>query len=217
VEPIRTLCADPAWPFGDKLPGATRGAAHNYPVQTLDEIAAFLDATSISGGPVYDGGDVPDANRSIRESLAPDCRLFLWRVAAMQEEAFAVMRAWGFQLKSEIVWVKTSKGTDIAHDVEQLGEEDKLHFGMGRTVRMAHETCLIGVRGRPEVLNHSTRSVFFAPYTRHSEKPDVFYREVVERLSPGPYLELFARDRRSGWLSLGAELPVGTIRTPLAG
>lgn len=123
--------------------------------------------------------------------IAPDARLFLWRVSAMQEEALEVMRAWGFIPKSELVWIKNTKSS-------------KLWFGMGRTVRMSHEICLIGQRGHPEILSHSIRSVFEAPYTRHSGKPEIFF-DYVEKLSPGPYLELFARRQRPGWTCLGDE------------
>jgi N6-adenosine-specific RNA methylase IME4 len=164
-----TLVADPPWQFGDKLPGDGRGAAKNYSTLSLEDIKNFL---------------LPD--------LAPDCRLFLWRVASMQEEALAVMKAWGFTLKTEIVWQKlTANGLPW--------------FGMGRTVRASHETCLIGVRGRPPVLNRSIRSTFSAPYTRHSGKPEYFF-DLVEQLSPGPYVELFARRKRSGWTCLGDEV-----------
>jgi len=211
MEPIKTLCADPPWPFGDKLPGPSRGSAKNYDLMDLNDIKAFLDSTSISGGEVYDGGNVPDVNRSIRECLAPDCRLFLWRVASMQEEALEVMQAWGFQLKTEIVWVKTSKATDLQPDAKELGENDKLHFGMGRTVRMSHETCLIGVRGKPDLLSRAVRSIFFAPYVKHSAKPEIF-ADIVEKLSPGPYLELFARRIRPKWTCLGNEIQSHTRR-----
>jgi N6-adenosine-specific RNA methylase IME4 len=164
-----TLVADPPWQFGDKLPGDGRGAAKNYSTLSLEDIKNFL---------------LPD--------LAPDCRLFLWRVASMQEEALAVMKAWGFTLKTEIVWQKlTANGLPW--------------FGMGRTVRASHETCLIGVRGRPPVLNRSIRSTFSAPYTRHSGKPEEFF-DLVEQLSPGPYVELFARRSRPGWTCLGDEV-----------
>lgn len=125
--------------------------------------------------------------------LAPDCRLFLWRVASQQEEALQVCRAWGFIPKTEMVWQKLTK--------------TGLHwFGMGRTVRASHETCLIGQRGKPEVLSRSVRSTFSAPYTEHSGKPDEFFK-IVESLSPRPYLELFARKHRPGWDSIGDELP----------
>lgn len=168
-EPFRTVVADPPWAFSDHLPGPKRGAAKHYRTLTIEEIVRF---------------PLPP--------LAEDCRLFLWRVAAMQVEALRVMEAWGFTLKSEITWVKlTPKG-------------DKLHTGMGRQVRMAHELCLIGVRGRPERLSASVPSVVFAPVGRHSEKPDAFF-ELVERLSPGPRLELFARKERPGWTCEGEE------------
>ncbi len=125
--------------------------------------------------------------------VAQDARLFLWRVAALQRDAIDVLEAWGFSLKAELVWRK-------------LTVHGKPWFGMGRQVRMGHEVCLVGTKGRPPVLNHSTRSVFEAPFTGHSVKPVVFY-SIVEELSPGPYLELFARQRRLGWDALGDEVP----------
>lgn len=131
--------------------------------------------------------------------LASDCVLCLWRVAAMQSDALDVMAMWGFTLKTELVWLKKT-------------EHGKRWFGMGRTVRAEHEVCLIGVRGNPRVLNHSTRSTFVtdvdglsAKVGRHSEKPEEFYR-IVESLFEGPYVELFARRQRSGWTCFGNEL-----------
>jgi len=184
------------------LPGASRGAAKNYRVLTVDQIARFLD--DAENGFERD----PQTGRAIplRHYLAPDCRLFLWRVASMQQEALDVMKAWGFTLKTEVVWAKVSKGPGPVFDAEELGDEDKLHFGMGRTLRASHETCLIGQMGRPERLSASIRSLFFAPYERHSSKPEVFYRQIVEKVSPGPYVELFARTQREGWLCLGDEV-----------
>lgn len=126
-------------------------------------------------------------------AVADDALLFLWRVSSMQAEALRVMEAWGFDQKSEIVW-------------EKLTAKGKRAFGMGRYVRMAHEVCLIGRRGRAKVRDRSVRSVFSAPVGPHSQKPDAFY-DIVERLSEGPYVELFARRRRPGWLSYGLELP----------
>lgn len=166
----RVLCADPPWKFGDKLPGAGRGAARNYPVMDVGAIARF---------------PLP--------VLADDCLLFLWRVSAMQEEALFVARAWGFTIKSEIVWEKVTK-------------HGKPHFGMGRYVRASHETALIGVRGRVKVNDRAVRSRFAAAVGEHSEKPEAFY-DLVERLSPGPYVELFARRHRKGWRCLGDQLP----------
>lgn len=128
---------------------------------------------------------------NIGVTLAPKARLFLWRLASFPQEALTVCKAWGFIPKTELIWLKQTKNGNR-------------WFGMGHTLRGEHETCIVAVRkrGGPPILNHSTRSTFSAPITEHSRKPDAFYA-LVESLSPGPYLDLFARVRRPGWDSLG--------------
>lgn len=122
--------------------------------------------------------------------------LFLWRVASIQMDALRIIEAWGFAPKTELVWRKTTRS-------------GKRHFGMGRTVRAEHETCLVGTRGRPLILDHSIRSVFDAPTGRHSEKPDEFF-EIVEKLCgpamPATHVELFGRKLRPGWTVIGNEV-----------
>jgi N6-adenosine-specific RNA methylase IME4 len=126
--------------------------------------------------------------------LADDAHLFFWRVAAMQAEALRVVDAWGFTVKTELVWLKRTTA-------------NKRWFGMGRTLRAEHETCLIATRGKPGIKNHSTRSTFEAvvPNGRHSAKPEEFF-DLVESLVEGPYCELFARRHRAGWFCIGNEL-----------
>ena len=119
--------------------------------------------------------------------------LFLWRVASMQAEALEVAAAWGFTPKAEVVWVKTTK------------DGNRPRIGMGHYVRHAHETCLVAVKGRPQQLSNNVLSVLMAPRGLHSQKPDAFY-ELVEALAPGPYVELFARQRRGGWDCRGDEV-----------
>lgn len=164
---IKTLVADPPWQFSDS--GTRGGVRDRYDTLSVEDICDF---------------PLP--------WLADDCRLFLWRVSAMQEEALRVVAAWGFVLKTELVWLKMTK-------------HGKRHFGAGHTLRASHETCLIATRGRPERLNASTRSVLEARVGEHSAKPEEFY-ELVQALSPGPYCELFARKRREGWLQCGDQL-----------
>jgi N6-adenosine-specific RNA methylase IME4 len=163
------LEADPPWKFGDSLPGPKRGAASHYRYLALPELLRF---------------PLPP--------LADDAVLFLWRVASMQQEALDVVKAWGFTVKTEIVWQKMTK-------------TGKKHFGMGRIVRASHEVCLVAKRGRPVVMDRSVRSTFSAPVGRHSQKPDEFYG-IVERLYNGPYARLFARAQRPGWTSFGNEI-----------
>lgn len=186
VEPFRTIVADPAWLFADALPGETRGASSQYECMNMHAICSLTDDC---------GGHI------MGQPIADDAILFLWRVAAIQQAALTVARAWDFTVKTDLVWLKkTSDGLRW--------------FGMGRTLRAEHETCLVCTRGTPKLKNHSTRSTFItdldvaglsAVNARHSEKPEEFYK-IVEGLSDGPYLELFARKRRPGWTSIGNEL-----------
>lgn len=187
----RVVCADPPWSFGDKLPGASRGAAKNYPVMSLEDICNMRSQTVIPNGAPNPWGLRLCGQRV---TIADDAILFLWRVSSQVEEAYRVVRAWGFVPKTEIVWQK-------------LTENGKPWFGMGRYVRASHETCIVATRGKaiPLIQNRAIRSTFEAKAGRHSQKPESFY-ELVEALTKGPYVELFARRRREGWLCLGNEL-----------
>ena len=182
-EPFRTIVADPPWPFRDRMPPhrngrRSRGAGDHYSLMGMHDIGTFLAVAAASSG----------------IEIARDARLFLWRVGAEAEAAEQIVRAWGFRRAAELTWLKESKAGS-----------GRLHFGLGRTVRYQHEVCVIGVRGRPPLLSRSVPSTFLAPATKHSAKPDEFY-EIVEKLSPGPYLELFARRERCGWTCVGDEL-----------
>ena len=175
----RVIVADPPWKFGDALPGATRGAARNYEVMTVDEIERCLPSLGVEP--------------------ADDAVLFLWRVASMQEEALRVARAWGFTVKSEVVW-------------EKLTPNGLPHFGMGRFVRASHEACLIAERGRckPAVRNVRSRFAAKTPSYKgravHSAKPEEFFDLVRAMYPEGPRVELFARLQHSGFHCIGKEL-----------
>jgi N6-adenosine-specific RNA methylase IME4 len=197
--PARILVADPPWKFGDKLPGGGRGAEKHYSVLTLDEIKAF---------------PLPP--------LLDNSILFLWRVGAMVEEAYAVARAWGFVPKSELTWQKVRSCKDCKGNgymehgglqkwcVACKGRGRVVLAGMGRYTRRATETAIIAVRGKPSECMPEAKDqidTFEAPRGQHSEKPDRFF-EIIERMYPsGPYVELFARKRRPGWIQYGDELP----------
>lgn len=191
AEPFRIIVADPPWKFDDQLPGETRGAERNYKCMATNAICQLADLG-------HGRASIMD------QEVAPDAILFLWRVAAMQQDALDVVRAWGFGApKAEIVWLKKTVNGNR-------------WFGMGRILRAEHEVCLVATRGKPRVNNHSIRSTFvtedgfsyfeglLAPFRGHSVKPKEFY-EVVEALYDGPRLELFARCQRSGWTCIGDE------------
>lgn len=170
--PVRLLYVDPPWRASDQLPGPGRGASKHYRTMSTDELCSM---------------NLPP--------LADDCMLAMWRIASMQPDALRVIEAWGFTLKTEIVWVKQTV-------------HGKRWFGMGRYVRAEHETCLIATRGRVKVANRSTRSVLVAKAAKagHSTKPVEMYALLEGLMPEGPRLELFARERRAGWLSDGDQL-----------
>ena len=82
------------------------------------------------------------------------------------------------------------------HDM--FREDADVQVGMGYWTRANSEVCLLGTRGLPKRLNADVRQGIIAPRREHSRKPDGIH-ERIERLVAGPYLELFARQKRTGW------------------
>lgn len=121
----------------------------------------------------------------VPERLADDAHLYLWTTNGFLREAFDVMAAWDFAYKTCLTWVKPQ-------------------MGMGNYFRSSTEHVLFGVRGSLRTLDRALVNWFEAPRTKHSAKPDNFY-DLVEKASPGPYLEMFARRRRLGWDAWGFE------------
>lgn len=126
---------------------------------------------------------------------APRSHLYLWVPNALVAEGLRVMSAWGFEYKTNIVWYKTRKDG---------GPDGR---GVGFYFRNVTELVLFGVRGGLRTLDPGRRQVnMLASCKReHSRKPDELY-DIIERCSPGPYLELFARYHRPGWYQWGDEL-----------
>ena len=114
--------------------------------------------------------------------------LHLWTTNGFLREAFAVIDAWGFEYKSCFLWVKPQLGT-------------------GNYWRVSHEFLLLGVRGGLRFNEKGVRSWIEAERTRHSEKPEVV-RQLIEQVSPGPYLELYGRKEipDSDWTVYGNQV-----------
>jgi len=117
---------------------------------------------------------------------APDAHLWLWVTNADWQQQIAVMTAWGFSYRSCLTWIKP-------------------RLGLGQYLRNQTEHLLLGVRGHAPVQFRSQGSWFYAPQQEHSHKPEEQYA-IIERCSPGPYLELFARRTRPGWHVWGNEV-----------
>lgn len=124
----------------------------------------------------------------IGDVAAHDCRLFLWTTNRFLRVAFDVAEAWRFRFRQVLVWRKTHGHSPFGGSVAPNG----------------CEFVLVCTLGRPELLGRLPSSVFDAPRQFHSVKPELF-TDMVERISPGPYLELFARRQRLGWDTWGNE------------
>jgi N6-adenosine-specific RNA methylase IME4 len=168
-----TILADPPWRFqnstGKIAPEHRR--LSRYGTLSLDEIKA-LPVAGIA---------------------ADTAHLYLWIPNALLAEGLAVMSAWGFTYKSNIVW----------HKIRKDGGSDGR--GVGFYFRNVTELVLFGVRGKnARTLKPGRTQVnFLATRKReHSRKPDELY-PIIEACSPGPYVELFARGQRKGWKTWG--------------
>ena len=135
----------------------------------------------------------------------PRAHLYLWVPNALILEGLDVMRAWGFTYKTNLVW----------HKVRKDGGPDGR--GVGFYFRNVTELVLFGVRGSMRTLAPGRRQVNFLKTQKreHSRKPDELY-EIIERCSPGPYLEMFARNSRSGWTSWGNEVDALSAASAMA-
>lgn len=119
--------------------------------------------------------------------------LYLWVPNALLPDGLKVMQAWGFEYKSNLVW----------HKVRKDGGSDGR--GVGFYFRNVTELILFGIRGRSARTLAPARSQVNMIQSRkreHSRKPDEQYM-LIEKCSPGPYLELFARGTRPGWTFWG--------------
>lgn len=122
----------------------------------------------------------------VKRWAADECHLYLWVTDAYLGHIYSVTEAWGFSAKASLIWVKD-------------------RFGMGNYYRHQHEVCIFAVKGKMRLSRMNASTVFNAPITKHSEKPEEFYR-LVESCSPGPYLDVFARRKRAGWDVFGDEV-----------
>jgi N6-adenosine-specific RNA methylase IME4 len=125
----------------------------------------------------------------------PQSHLYLWTPNALLIEALEIMQKWGFTYKTNIVWLKVRK--DGAPDGR----------GVGFYFRNVTELLLFGVKGslRTRQRGRSQVNVLITRKEEHSKKPECIY-ELIQDCSPGPYLELFARQRIAGWTQWGDQV-----------
>jgi N6-adenosine-specific RNA methylase IME4 len=111
----------------------------------------------------------------VGDLAATDAHLWLWVTNATLRAGYDVVEAWGFTPRSPLTWIKP-------------------RIGLGQYLRNATEHLILGTRGNAPVKYRAQPTWMFAPLQEHSHKPEEQYA-VIERISDGPYLELFARRR----------------------
>jgi N6-adenosine-specific RNA methylase IME4 len=161
---------------------------------TLRGREGFLDAGGASADLPYRTMTVAEISALPVSDLAEsDAHLYLWTTNRYLEDAFGVARAWGFNYSTTIVWDKAPIGD-----------------GLGGAWGINTEFCLFCKRGRLPAIGSVGRTCFSWKrrykngHPQHSAKP-VAAQDQIEQISPGPYLELFARSQRLGWDSWGNE------------
>jgi N6-adenosine-specific RNA methylase IME4 len=166
------IYADPPWDYGGSGIMNAEACSH-YAVMSFENIKQYLQTIALQ--------------------IADDAVLFLWVTNPFLEQSFEVVKAWGFQYKTNIVWRKT----------------ELKKWGVGFYVRGQHELLLICTRGSFTPLDKNISppisSVLEAPIGEHSAKPEEAYH-IIETLYPNcTYIELFARQTREQWDTLGNE------------
>lgn len=171
-----TIYADPPWQFSNRTGkiAPENKKLTRYGTMTLEDIK----------------------NMPISEVAADSAHLYLWVPNALLPEGLEVMKAWGFEYKTNLVWEKVRKD----------GQPDGR--GVGFYFRNVTEILLFGTRSKKNKSfrtlqpGRSQVNLFRSLKREHSRKPDEFIR-IIESCSPGPYLELFARGVRNGWAVWG--------------
>ncbi len=174
-----TIVADPPWKV---KAGTLRGRE------------GFLDANGASRDLAYPAMSVEEI-KAYPAPAADDAHLYLWTINRYLPDAFEVVKAWGFTYSTTLVWCKKTMGG-----------------GLGGAYGISTEFVLFCRRGTLPATGRVPRTWFEwkRPYDKrgkpkHSAKPPEL-QEMVETVSPGPYLEMFAREHRLGWTCIGDEL-----------
>ena len=186
---FKCILADPPWHFKAHTALQTanwdsrRDAEKHYSVMSLADIAAM----------------------PVKEIAAKDAHLFLWTTGPCLRQAFDIIEAWGFRYSSMgFTWAKLKRSfqSDQLQDAPTI--DSNFHCGLGLTTRKNAEFVLLARRGNARRNAKDVRELIVAPVREHSRKPDQVY-DRIERYCDGPYLDLFSRQSRPGWVTWGNE------------
>lgn len=183
----KVILADPPWDqkAGRKLEGykTENGKQIFNPKSNLSEPLPYPTMT------MQDILNLPIQNIADENSV-----LFLWITNKYLPKIETILTAWGFKYSATIVWAK-----------------NKLGGGLGGNVRITTEFLIYATKGKPkckvpiESSWHNVKRDYVGGYPKHSKKPKYFI-DLIEQSFDGPYIELFARENRTGWSAFGNEI-----------
>ena len=143
----------------------------------------------------YDVMSIEDICKLPVSNIADDnCIIFMWGTWPLLPECTEVMKSWGFTYKTiGFVWIKQySTGKDV--------------LGMGYYTRGNTEFCLIGVKGKPKIFDHSVSQLLKTEIGKHSKKPDTIRNKIIQICGDLPKIELFGRTRIHNWDTFGNDV-----------
>lgn len=164
------IYADPCWQYRNSGRGAADG---HYRTMSLAELCLL----------------------PVERLASADAALFLWATWPTLPDAFALMKAWGFEYKNcAFLWAKTNKNSATPF------------VGMGHWTRGNTEPCLLGIRGKPARADAAVQQLVLTPVGEHSEKPTEVRARILRLMGDVPAIEMFARQRDEGWECWGNEV-----------
>ena len=172
----RVILVDPPWAFRTYNDvNQSKKPERHYSTMRLEEIA-FLPVAELG----HTAGSM----------------IAIWTTGPMLGHAMQLIDDWGYTFKTAGAWAKQSRsGNGLA-------------FGTGYLLRCAAEFFLLASRGSPRRREgrdvRRQRNLILAPLREHSRKPEELHG-ILEAIWRGPYVELFARERRPGWEAWGTE------------
>lgn len=181
-----TIVADPPWHYGEFVgfsgPRLGADAEGKRPTPTVRRSRPLP----------YPSMEVREiAALPIREMATDDAWLWLWTTNRYLPHAFPIMEAWGFKYAAQVVWHKGNGVSPFSQSPVSAVTDA--------------EFLLVGRRGKAKRIGRLDGLVIKAPRGgAHSRKPEMFL-DLIESVTPGPYLELFARRQRLGWDTWGNE------------
>jgi N6-adenosine-specific RNA methylase IME4 len=143
-------------------------------------------------------------NLNVKDIAAKDAHLYIWVTNQYLPKAFEVIKAWGFKYSTTIIWEKALMGG-----------------GLGGSFVINHELLLFCRRGKLKSLKrikgtvHKVKRPYVNGKPAHSKKPE-YFAEMIEKVSPGNKLEMFARSERNGWDVFGNQVANSIIIPTLA-